>query len=134
MAKQYSGAKKALFQIEVDQERFNRWYRDFWRTQSKYSSDELIKEALDLMEDVMGDTPVRFGRMRMAWGGLHKKMGKKPEYSRKPTATIPAQEGGYAEGEAKVHAFNVRRDLAYVEIYNPVEYGPFLEAGWSGRW
>jgi hypothetical protein len=123
-------AKDAMFRIEVEQKKYDKWEKRFWKTQKDYTGQGLRKRGFDLMGDVQENTPVRFGYARMGWSGLHKKHGKRPI----PKGTDPArQELGYQISQAEDKSEPRYREDPYITITNPIPYILPLEAGHSPK-
>jgi len=120
--------RKELFNIEPDLARFNRWFKEFDKISGVNTGVAIRNQALHLMKDIMGSTPVNTGRARMGWSGLHRKLGKRIA----PRGNDPkAQAEGKALGTAKDNSNDKRNP--YVEITNNVKYILMLEVGHSKK-
>lgn len=134
-----TGTEKAMLRVELDMKRFNKWHGKFIRTGWVYYGDALRRNALDLMGKIMNDWPVKTGRSRMGWSGLHKNEGKyivsKGGFKGKP---VKSQVSGdmvspavaRQEGRDLAHAKDNRKHptTPHFLIYNPVNYVAYIEA------
>lgn len=130
-------------QQEVQQanKAFGRALADFADRSGVSMWDAVRKATLDLMRDIMLDTPVDTGRARAGWTAIFREFRERAPSIPGRNAKARAEGRALSRAEVRLQERTIHigpwgrrvKDAGEIRIQNRVPYVIFLERGWSGQ-